>query len=157
MGQHYWNLIMIAVVALVIFIIAREFWCWYWKINEIISVLKSIDKKLGDNVGRFSPQEIRSHPRGNEGRSDVKEKPILTESEKIGQFEPTMAFKRGAKSPTGPDDGEFAHKSTKKMTICSNCIHHSPKAFGGTCRKHQQDTKPKFSCVDFENWERHRE
>jgi hypothetical protein len=38
----------LAVVAsgLVIFLIGREIWCWYTKINRIIFLLESIDAKL---------------------------------------------------------------------------------------------------------------
>jgi hypothetical protein len=28
----------------------REFWCWYWKINERIELLKDISEKLGQNI-----------------------------------------------------------------------------------------------------------
>ena len=30
----------------VIFMIARELWCWYWKINTIIENLNEISRKL---------------------------------------------------------------------------------------------------------------
>ncbi|MBO7329578.1 MAG: hypothetical protein J6W00_12505 [Lentisphaeria bacterium] len=34
------------VVIGVIFLIARELWCWYWKINTIIEKLNEISEKL---------------------------------------------------------------------------------------------------------------
>lgn len=34
------------VVAILIFLACREIICWYWKINEIKDVLKSIDASL---------------------------------------------------------------------------------------------------------------
>ena len=40
-------------VLLVIFLITREFWAWYWKINEILRTLKSIDAKL-DRVDLYT-------------------------------------------------------------------------------------------------------
>jgi len=39
-------IILIIVITIVVFFITREFWCWYWKINEIRDLLKSIEQKL---------------------------------------------------------------------------------------------------------------
>lgn len=33
-------------IYLVVFLISRELVCWYWKINEIVRLLKSIDRKM---------------------------------------------------------------------------------------------------------------
>ena len=33
-------------VALVVFLIARELWCWYWKINAVLEKLDEISQKL---------------------------------------------------------------------------------------------------------------
>ena len=33
-------------VVLVIFFIARELWCWYWKINAVLERLDEISRKL---------------------------------------------------------------------------------------------------------------
>jgi hypothetical protein len=47
------NVIVISVVVLailfLIFLIMREFMCWYWKINQLVSLLTSIDNKLSTN------------------------------------------------------------------------------------------------------------
>ncbi len=32
--------------AFAIFLVGRELFCWYWKVNRIISLLESIDSKL---------------------------------------------------------------------------------------------------------------
>ena len=40
------DVIFTLVVIGVIFLIARELWCWYWKINTIIEKLNEISKKL---------------------------------------------------------------------------------------------------------------
>ena len=42
--------VLIIVIAIIVFLITREFWCWYWKINEMKELLKSIDQKLNNNV-----------------------------------------------------------------------------------------------------------
>jgi hypothetical protein len=34
------------VLSLVIFLATRWFWCWYFKINEMVKLLKSIDASL---------------------------------------------------------------------------------------------------------------
>lgn len=34
------------VVAVVIFLITREFWCWYWKVNEMVEEMKKTNKIL---------------------------------------------------------------------------------------------------------------
>ena len=33
-------------ITLVIFLIARELWCWYWKINAVLEKLDEISQKL---------------------------------------------------------------------------------------------------------------
>lgn len=38
--------LMTLLISLVVFLIARELICWYWKINHIVSLLESIDSKL---------------------------------------------------------------------------------------------------------------
>ena len=40
-----WEIIFILVVP-IIFILVRRFWLWYWKINERVRLLESIDEKL---------------------------------------------------------------------------------------------------------------
>ena len=40
-------IILVIIVSIAVFFITRELWCWYWKINEIRDLLKSIDEKLG--------------------------------------------------------------------------------------------------------------
>ncbi len=41
--------LLIVVVPIIVFLICRELLCWYWKVNDQLAVLKSIDKKL-DNL-----------------------------------------------------------------------------------------------------------
>lgn len=36
-------------------LLLREFYCWYYKINKTVSLLESIDKKLGKLVEHFIP------------------------------------------------------------------------------------------------------
>lgn len=42
MGAVFWGV----VVAVVIFLITREFWCWYWKINKMIEEMEKTNKLL---------------------------------------------------------------------------------------------------------------
>jgi hypothetical protein len=34
------------VTVIVLFLILREFWCWYWKLNRMVELLESIDSSL---------------------------------------------------------------------------------------------------------------
>jgi len=38
--------IVFILVVPIIFILVRRFWLWYWKINERVRLLESIDEKL---------------------------------------------------------------------------------------------------------------
>jgi len=33
-------------ILVVVFLVLREFWCWYWKINRVVALLESIDESL---------------------------------------------------------------------------------------------------------------
>lgn len=43
--------LLVLAVLLVLFLIGRELVCWYWKINESLATLKSID----DSLKRMAP------------------------------------------------------------------------------------------------------
>ena len=40
-----WSAVCI-IVALLIFLLVRELWCWYYKTNEILAKLDEINRKL---------------------------------------------------------------------------------------------------------------
>jgi hypothetical protein len=40
------HIVLIIAGAVLLFFLTREFWCWYWKINERVNLLKSIDESL---------------------------------------------------------------------------------------------------------------
>jgi hypothetical protein len=45
------NIIVIIIfiaISVAVFLITREFWCWYWKINQKLRTLESIDRRLED-------------------------------------------------------------------------------------------------------------
>lgn len=60
------NIIAAALVAMlvfvVIFLLFRVFWLWYWRINEIVSLLKSIDRRLaisnGETITQDTPHSV---------------------------------------------------------------------------------------------------
>ncbi len=54
-GESLFVWIVILAITMAIFIVLREFWCWYWKINERIQLLKDIKGLMGPE------QEKRSH------------------------------------------------------------------------------------------------
>ena len=49
MGSVIGTLLVVVVILFVIFLVIREVMCWYWKINRIVVLLESIDKKLFAN------------------------------------------------------------------------------------------------------------
>lgn len=40
------ELIVMVLMGIGVFAIARELFCWYWKINKVVELLGSIDRKL---------------------------------------------------------------------------------------------------------------
>jgi hypothetical protein len=47
MGSGFAGLIAVVAIMVVIFLICRAIVLWYWRVNEGIALLKSIDEKLG--------------------------------------------------------------------------------------------------------------
>jgi len=46
-------------IAVVIFLICREIFCWYWKINGVVSLLERIDSRLAELLERTTlPKDI---------------------------------------------------------------------------------------------------
>ncbi len=48
--QFLMNFAVIAFICLVIFLICREIVCWYFKMNEVVSLLKDIKASLQNNA-----------------------------------------------------------------------------------------------------------
>ena len=49
-------ILIVVLVAIIIFFVCRELFCWYWKINEIRDLLKSINSSQG--CQRFSEEKF---------------------------------------------------------------------------------------------------
>lgn len=47
--QAFLNLMVVILVSLVIFLVCREIVCWYFKMNEVVSLLKEIKDVLRNN------------------------------------------------------------------------------------------------------------
>lgn len=47
MGNGMAGLILVVALMVVIFLICRAIVLWYWRVNEAVELLKSIDQKLG--------------------------------------------------------------------------------------------------------------
>lgn len=64
-GNFYWTLVIglliYTAVTLFIFLIIRELVCWYWKINERITLLRSIDQRLASIENGLLIQEQSSN------------------------------------------------------------------------------------------------
>jgi hypothetical protein len=54
----------IIAICVVVFFVARELFCWYWKINEVVSLLTSIDNKLDQ-------QQLSAHTTKSRERNDA--------------------------------------------------------------------------------------
>ncbi|PEN11174.1 hypothetical protein CRI94_16420 [Longibacter salinarum] len=74
---------------IVIFLVARELVTWYWKINDILSTLKSINRRLALLVNEASPEarpdrdaKTTDEP-PSDGRVDSNEK--STEGDEVKQ------------------------------------------------------------------------
>lgn len=50
---------LVAAGALVVFLILREFWTWYWKQSEQVALLKSIDRHLEQLLEQRAPLPYR--------------------------------------------------------------------------------------------------
>jgi len=42
-GNELW---VVLAIAFLFFLVIREFWCWYFKINRVVKLLESIDASL---------------------------------------------------------------------------------------------------------------
>jgi hypothetical protein len=58
----------VAVVVFAVFLLMREVWCWYWKINralemlhELTIVLRNIDKHIAAQMAGPRPQSVDDH------------------------------------------------------------------------------------------------
>lgn len=40
--------VFLLLILLVAFLVLREFWCWYWKINQMVSLLREVRGLLAD-------------------------------------------------------------------------------------------------------------
>ena len=51
---------LVSAVALVVVLILREFWCWWFKQTEQVRLLKSIDARLATLAGQPAPADAPS-------------------------------------------------------------------------------------------------
>lgn len=60
-GMDWWTVFFCVIFGVVVvFILVREFMCWYWKLNRIVELLESIDKKLNGAVVEDHNEEDNS-------------------------------------------------------------------------------------------------
>jgi hypothetical protein len=54
----------IIAVSFIIFLVCRELWCWYWKINRIVELLETIaangqrDIKINQTADKLGPKQL---------------------------------------------------------------------------------------------------
>ena len=56
MDQFISLLVVILVLSVIFFLITREFWCWYWKVNERLYNLKQIESYLKTIAKQYSKE-----------------------------------------------------------------------------------------------------
>jgi hypothetical protein len=53
MGQiGFRELLILGIILIVIPLVIRAFWLWYWKVNEIVTLLKDIRERLDKIVSK---------------------------------------------------------------------------------------------------------
>ncbi|MCL4400070.1 hypothetical protein M1506_02210 [Patescibacteria group bacterium] len=62
-----WDVIMWVALVVCLFIILREFFCWYWKINKIVSSLEDIKGILKTTNGILSSIQSKLPPQQKSG------------------------------------------------------------------------------------------
>jgi hypothetical protein len=50
--------IVVLALTIVLFLVFRAIVLWYWRVNEALTLLKSIDEKLGRLAGAENPPQI---------------------------------------------------------------------------------------------------
>ena len=62
-GNIWFIIISVLIGAVIVFLITREFWCWYWKINRLVALMEEqnylLKEKLGFDIVN-SPVQIPS-------------------------------------------------------------------------------------------------
>ena len=61
------NAIILIAIFILIFILLREFFCWYFKINERIDILKKIERHTAPKVERKMPPPDDAPPHHSTG------------------------------------------------------------------------------------------
>lgn len=56
-GNFFVTLVVILMILGVVFMLLREFFCWYWKINERVAILYDI-KKILQNQGQTQSRSV---------------------------------------------------------------------------------------------------
>ena len=69
----YKSLLIIILVTILILLITREFWCWFFKINEKIELLKSIESKLSLTLSAIEKQAQESRTRNQKEKISEKD------------------------------------------------------------------------------------
>lgn len=59
------TLMAFALGSFVVFMLARELMCWYWKVNEVVKLLQSIDASLKWQNARLAAQDQQGAQRAS--------------------------------------------------------------------------------------------
>lgn len=68
--------LMVVIFFVLLFLVLREFWCWYWKVNSVLAELKKLNKNI-ESLALKGPrgQKERSAAVAPDGRSTANRSP----------------------------------------------------------------------------------
>ncbi len=78
-GQTIAILLVGIIIGIAIFVALREFWCWYWKINEIRNLLRQILHRLEASPRDPGTKDGESLRQGSIPGKDLYRKRLLKE------------------------------------------------------------------------------
>ncbi len=106
-GEFIGSLLVTILILLVIFLILREVVCWYWKINETLSVLKQIRDLLASMTPETADEIMQ--------KVDTVDIPYDERMESSEEGDPWQKYKEGY----CPECGAKIEKNSPKCGSCS--------------------------------------
>ena len=118
------SLLIVLIVVVVAFLICRELVCWYWKINETLSVLK----------------EIRDLLKHSSNLSDINSSQSLTLNKNSDEDKPNIEILNTNDTPKGPGgpghhwgENEKTHNVLRNCPKCDGIFHGDEFEICGEC------------------------
>lgn len=65
------NMVVFVLILVVIFVLTREFWCWYWKINLRIKQVEQVNENLEQIKALLIYENSTQKTTSNKDREDI--------------------------------------------------------------------------------------